>query len=332
MSPKGPRIAFEQLADPPAACVWELAIVDVERRDSIEDVLAYEDGSDLERYLSRTLAEDVSPAERGIRRTDPRSSRATRGSRARSAPRLRRPLPDAGNGARTAPGNGRGSDRTAEAHRTSDRGAPATPSLCLPPASCTTSPSLTVSPWQDGPGPGDLPEKVAPPCARTSFRWARGRPRRCRSAWAGPLARIRVLGDEEPLMPSVSGPWPWGTVACWLSCVACMLPSSFGAVCKLLLPRRSQVHGATITTDRQVGQPSPSYASASPSSAAATAPTSTGALPGGPPTGSDARGRAWRSGRPLTRPRTRATPPDGRPCQTGRHAAARVATLQTPAG
>jgi hypothetical protein len=59
VSPKERPIAFEQVENQPAGCVWELAIVDFERRAWIEDVLANPGGPDLARYLSRTLAEDV---------------------------------------------------------------------------------------------------------------------------------------------------------------------------------------------------------------------------------------------------------------------------------
>ena len=59
VSPKSERIAFRQVENQPAGCVWELAIVDFERRAWIEDVLAGPDGPDLERYLARRLDEDV---------------------------------------------------------------------------------------------------------------------------------------------------------------------------------------------------------------------------------------------------------------------------------
>jgi hypothetical protein len=47
--------ALTQLADQPAGCVWELAVVDFERRAWLEDVLANADGPDLEGYLGRAL-------------------------------------------------------------------------------------------------------------------------------------------------------------------------------------------------------------------------------------------------------------------------------------
>lgn len=59
MSPKDTPIAFTQVEHQPAGCVWELAIVDFERRAWLEDVLAHPDGPDLERYLERRLYEDV---------------------------------------------------------------------------------------------------------------------------------------------------------------------------------------------------------------------------------------------------------------------------------
>jgi hypothetical protein len=59
VSPKEEPIAFTQVENQPTGCVWELAIVDFERRAWIEDVLANPNGPDLERYLERRLAEDV---------------------------------------------------------------------------------------------------------------------------------------------------------------------------------------------------------------------------------------------------------------------------------
>ena len=44
-----------QLADQTAGCVWELGVVDFERRAWLEDVLANPAGPDLERYLAREL-------------------------------------------------------------------------------------------------------------------------------------------------------------------------------------------------------------------------------------------------------------------------------------
>ena len=59
VSPKHEPIAFTQVEHQPAGCVWELAIVDFERRAWLEDVLAGPNGPDLERYLERRLYEDV---------------------------------------------------------------------------------------------------------------------------------------------------------------------------------------------------------------------------------------------------------------------------------
>jgi hypothetical protein len=59
LSPKEEPIAFTQVENQPTGCVWELAIVDFERRAWIEDVLANPDGPDLDRCLERRLAEDV---------------------------------------------------------------------------------------------------------------------------------------------------------------------------------------------------------------------------------------------------------------------------------
>lgn len=55
VSPKDDPAALEQVANQPAGCVWELAIVDFERRAWLEDVLANPSGPDLDRYLEREL-------------------------------------------------------------------------------------------------------------------------------------------------------------------------------------------------------------------------------------------------------------------------------------
>jgi hypothetical protein len=59
VSPKQDPIAFAQVENQAAGCVWELAIVDFERRAWIEDILANPNGPDVERYLERRLDEDV---------------------------------------------------------------------------------------------------------------------------------------------------------------------------------------------------------------------------------------------------------------------------------
>lgn len=51
--------ALTQVANQPAGCVWELAVVDFERRAWLQDVLANPSGPDLERYLERRLNADV---------------------------------------------------------------------------------------------------------------------------------------------------------------------------------------------------------------------------------------------------------------------------------
>ena len=59
VSPKDDPTAFTQVENQPAGCVWELEVVDFERRSWIEHVLARPDGPDLERYLERSCARDV---------------------------------------------------------------------------------------------------------------------------------------------------------------------------------------------------------------------------------------------------------------------------------
>ena len=59
VSPKETPIAFVPVENQPAGCVWELEIVDFERRAWIEDVLANPDGPSLERYLERRVDNDV---------------------------------------------------------------------------------------------------------------------------------------------------------------------------------------------------------------------------------------------------------------------------------
>lgn len=58
----GPREdpnAMQKLADPGAGCVWELGIIDFERRAWIADVLGNPSGPDLERYLGRELTAEI---------------------------------------------------------------------------------------------------------------------------------------------------------------------------------------------------------------------------------------------------------------------------------
>jgi hypothetical protein len=51
--------ALTPLTHPAAGCVWELGIIDFERRAWLEDVLANPAGPDIERYLQRQLNTDV---------------------------------------------------------------------------------------------------------------------------------------------------------------------------------------------------------------------------------------------------------------------------------
>jgi hypothetical protein len=55
VSPKHDPAALAQVENQPAGCVWELEVVDFERRAWLTDVLANPRGPDLERYLSRTF-------------------------------------------------------------------------------------------------------------------------------------------------------------------------------------------------------------------------------------------------------------------------------------
>ncbi len=59
VSPGDDTSALTQTENQATGCVWELAIVDFERRAWIDDVLANPDGPDLERYLTRELNADV---------------------------------------------------------------------------------------------------------------------------------------------------------------------------------------------------------------------------------------------------------------------------------
>lgn len=59
LSSKDDPIAFTQVKNQPTGCVWELAIVDFERRAWLEDVLANPSGPDVELYLDRRLDADL---------------------------------------------------------------------------------------------------------------------------------------------------------------------------------------------------------------------------------------------------------------------------------
>ena len=59
VSPKEDPAAFTQVDNQPAGCVWELEVVDFERRAWLEDVLSNPAGPDLGAYLERSFARDV---------------------------------------------------------------------------------------------------------------------------------------------------------------------------------------------------------------------------------------------------------------------------------
>jgi hypothetical protein len=59
VSPKDDPAAFTQVENQPAGCVWELEVVDFERRAWLEDVLSNPAGPDLDAYLERSFARDV---------------------------------------------------------------------------------------------------------------------------------------------------------------------------------------------------------------------------------------------------------------------------------
>lgn len=59
VGPKHDPGAMTQLAEQTAGCVWELEVIDFERRAWLADVLANPDGPDVERYLSRHTSTDV---------------------------------------------------------------------------------------------------------------------------------------------------------------------------------------------------------------------------------------------------------------------------------
>jgi hypothetical protein len=55
VGPKADPGAMTPLVHASAGCVWELEVIDFERRAWLSDVLANPDGPDVERYLSRHL-------------------------------------------------------------------------------------------------------------------------------------------------------------------------------------------------------------------------------------------------------------------------------------
>ena len=59
VSPLDDPSALTKLSDPAAGCVWEIEVVDFERRAWLEDVLANPDGPDIERYLSRSFSREL---------------------------------------------------------------------------------------------------------------------------------------------------------------------------------------------------------------------------------------------------------------------------------
>jgi hypothetical protein len=59
VSPKDDPAAFTPVENQPAGCVWELEVVDFERRAWLEDVLSNPDGPDIDAYLERSFSRDV---------------------------------------------------------------------------------------------------------------------------------------------------------------------------------------------------------------------------------------------------------------------------------
>jgi hypothetical protein len=55
VAPRDAPQALAKLADPGSGCVWELGIIDFERRAWLKDVLANPAGPDIDAYLSRRL-------------------------------------------------------------------------------------------------------------------------------------------------------------------------------------------------------------------------------------------------------------------------------------
>jgi hypothetical protein len=58
-SPLDDPAALEPIANPAAGCVWELEVIDFERRAWLADVLANPEGPDVDLYLSRHFDADV---------------------------------------------------------------------------------------------------------------------------------------------------------------------------------------------------------------------------------------------------------------------------------
>jgi hypothetical protein len=51
--------ALTKYEDPASGCVWELEVIDFERRHWLGDLLADPNGPNVERYLARTISTDV---------------------------------------------------------------------------------------------------------------------------------------------------------------------------------------------------------------------------------------------------------------------------------
>jgi hypothetical protein len=59
VGPKADPAAMTQLTHQTAGCVWELEIIDFERRAWLSDILANPGGPDVERYLGRQLDTEI---------------------------------------------------------------------------------------------------------------------------------------------------------------------------------------------------------------------------------------------------------------------------------
>jgi hypothetical protein len=59
VSPKDDPAAFTPVDNQPAGCVWELEVVDFERRAWLEDVLSNPNCPDIDAYLERSFSRDV---------------------------------------------------------------------------------------------------------------------------------------------------------------------------------------------------------------------------------------------------------------------------------
>lgn len=59
VGPKEDPRAMRQIPNQTAGCVWELEVIDFERRAWLADVLAHPAGPSVERYLSRRLDTEV---------------------------------------------------------------------------------------------------------------------------------------------------------------------------------------------------------------------------------------------------------------------------------